>query len=95
MTASNKHDRLKYKAIQIGPALETRKMTVYTKLKACCLDDKGWSWIKVCYAQKVGQQATENFREHYESAVEANKCVARIMANIHNVHFTKQTYIFI
>ena len=45
-TVANKHDHLKYQEIQIGPAWESNKMSVYTKLKACCLDDQVCSWIK-------------------------------------------------
>ena len=51
-------------------------MTVYTKLKACCLDVEGWSWIKVFDAHKYGRQATTNLCEHYEGSSEVNKCVA-------------------
>ena len=45
-TVANKHDHLKYQEIQIGPAWESNKMSVYTKLKACCLDDQVCSWIE-------------------------------------------------
>ena len=64
-TESNEQDHLKYQAIQIGPAWEANKMAVYTKLKACCLDGEGWSWIKVFYVQKYGGQATANLLENY------------------------------
>ena len=45
-TAANEHYCIKYQAINIGSEWESDKMTVYTKLKACCLDGKGRSWIK-------------------------------------------------
>ena len=35
---ANEHNWLKYQAIYIGPDREADKMTVYAKLKACCLD---------------------------------------------------------
>ena len=46
-TAVNEHNCLKYQAIQISPAWESEKKTLYTELRACCLDGEGWSWIKV------------------------------------------------
>ena len=93
--AANEHDHLKYQAIHIGLAWEDNKMDVFTNLKACCLDDEGWSWIKFFDAQEDGRQTTANLREHYEGAGEVNKRVAWEMENIDNSHFaSKHTYSF-
>ena len=70
---TNEHDILKYQAIQVGPAWETDKMTVYAELKACCLDGDGWAWIKAYDANKNGREATVNLRAHYEGDGEVNK----------------------
>ena len=75
-TAVNGHDFPKYQAIQIGPAWEANKMTVNTKLKACCLDGEGWLWIKAYNAQKDGKHATANLSEHYEVSRKFNNHVA-------------------
>ena len=70
-------------------------MNVYTKLMACLLYVKSWSWIKAYDTQKDGRQATENLREHYEGAGEGNKHVAWATENMDNYHFTsKNTYSF-
>jgi hypothetical protein len=35
-------------------------MTIYTELKACCLDGEGWSWIKAYGAHKRVAWLTAN-----------------------------------
>ena len=57
-------------------------MAVCVELKSCCLDDEGWLWIKLFYAQKYGQQSTANLYEHYEGCGKFNKRVAWVTANI-------------
>jgi hypothetical protein len=94
-TAGNEHDALKYQAIQVGPAWEADKMTVYAELKACCLDGEGWAWIKAYDRNKDGREATANLRAHYEGDGEVNKRVAWATANIANAHYTSEhTYSF-
>ena len=75
-TMANKHNFFLYQAIQICPTREADKITVYTKLKDCCLDGKGWEWIKAYDAQKDVQHSTAKLREHYEGVSEFNKRVA-------------------
>ena len=41
---ANEEDCLKYQAIYIGPYWESRKITVYTKIKVCCLYGEG-RWL--------------------------------------------------
>ena len=70
-------------------------MTVYIKLKACCLDVEVCSWNKAYNVQKDGRQATEKLRENYEGSGEVNKRVAWAMEKIDNAHLTiKHTYSF-
>ena len=75
-TADNDHDRLKYQALHVGPSYKTDQMSVYSELKACCLDREGWAWIKLFDPKKYGRLAMASLREHYEGAGEANKRVA-------------------
>ena len=94
-TAENENGCLKYQTINIGPDWEYDEMTVYTDLKACLLDGKGWSFIKAFDMQKYIQQATVNLSEHYEVDGEVNKLVAWVTSNIENCHFmSKHTYSF-
>ena len=94
-STDNKHYRLKYQAIQIGPDWEADKMAVYTDPKACFLDGNVRSWIKVYYKHKDGRHATAKLCESYKGASELNKCVAWKMENIDNADFTSEhTYSF-
>ena len=45
-TEMNGRNWLKHQAIQIGPDCEAKKMSLYTKLNACCLEGKCWPCIK-------------------------------------------------
>ena len=66
-----------------------------TKLKACLLDEKGWSWNKSYDAQEYVRRATANLHEHYEGAGEVNKRVVWATENIENAHsMSKHTYSF-
>ena len=85
----------KYQAINIGPGWEVNKMAVYTELKSCWLDGKGWSWIKAYDAKNYGQQATVDLREHYKSYGEVNNRVVLATAKIDNENFkSKHIYSF-
>ena len=64
--AENEHDRLKYQALQTGPSYDTDRMNMYRELKACCLDSKGWAWIKIFNRQKDGRLAMEILRAYYK-----------------------------
>ena len=65
-------------------------MTVYAKLKACCVDGDGWAWIKQYDRQKNGREVTANRRAHYECDGEVDKRVAWATANIMNAHYTSE-----
>ena len=65
-------------------------MAVYTNLNTCCLDSKGWLWIKTFDVQKDGLHTTSNLRESYEGDNEVNKRVSWATENIDNNNFTSK-----
>ena len=92
-TADNDHQRLRYQDLHVGASYETDRMSVYGELKACCLDIKGWAWIKRFDSKKDGRLVMVSLREHYEGAGEANKRFAWASAVIANSHY-KSEYAF-
>ena len=89
-TAANEHDRLKYAAVQTGPAWDKDTMKVYVELKQACLLSEGWTWIKDFDNSKDGCLAVASLRLHYEGVGEVNKRVTWAHQGLKDAHYKSE-----